>query len=105
MDAKQVFEEYVPRARTPRSRQKRCCICGTELSVTSDASRKCPGCGTQAFANPLPAVCIIVSDDNSDVLCRRRSKTIGTGQWCLPAGFIEYDEDFLTAGRREVQGV
>jgi ADP-ribose pyrophosphatase YjhB (NUDIX family) len=24
------------------------------------------------------------------------------GKWCIPGGYMEFDEDFLTAGRREV---
>ena len=56
-----------------------------------------------SYVNPAPAVSIIVHDTAQFVLCRRRSSTIRSGQWALPGGYIEFDEDFLTAARREVR--
>jgi ADP-ribose pyrophosphatase YjhB (NUDIX family) len=51
----------------------------------------------------VPGVSILVIDGDRIVLCRRRSASFGDGRWCLPCGYVEYDEDFLTAAVREVK--
>jgi ADP-ribose pyrophosphatase YjhB (NUDIX family) len=37
------------------------------------------------------------------LLCRRGPGTGVGGRWCLPGGHIEFHEDFITAGLREVE--
>jgi ADP-ribose pyrophosphatase YjhB (NUDIX family) len=37
------------------------------------------------------------------LLCRRKRESFEGGKWCLPCGYIEFDEDYLTAARREVK--
>jgi ADP-ribose pyrophosphatase YjhB (NUDIX family) len=54
------------------------------------------------FRNPSPGAVILIERDGQ-VLLGRRSGKVGTGQWGLPMGFIEFDEDFLTAAIREVK--
>lgn len=42
--------------------------------------------------------------EKGSVLIGRRSRESFEGQkWCLPCGFVEYDEDFLTAACRETK--
>ena len=44
---------------------------------------------------------IIVRD--SKVLLGKRTGTLFPGKWALPGGTVEFDEDFLTAARRETK--
>jgi ADP-ribose pyrophosphatase YjhB (NUDIX family) len=53
--------------------------------------------------NPSPAVAVLVTSGNHVLLCKRAPGTGHAGLWCLPSGHIEYDEDFITAGLREVE--
>jgi ADP-ribose pyrophosphatase YjhB (NUDIX family) len=46
---------------------------------------------------------VVLIERDGQVLLGRRSSSYGAGQWCLPMGFIEYDEDYLTAAIREVK--
>lgn len=41
--------------------------------------------------------------DDKVLLGKRAPSSFKAGLWCLPCGFIEFDEDFLTAAKREVQ--
>jgi ADP-ribose pyrophosphatase YjhB (NUDIX family) len=54
------------------------------------------------FRNPSPGVVVLIEEDGQ-VLLGRRSGGYGAGKWGLPMGFIEFDEDFLTAAIREVK--
>jgi len=54
------------------------------------------------FRNPSPGVVVVIEQDEQ-VLLGERSGSFGKGKWCLPQGFIEFDDDFLTAARREVK--
>ena len=101
MEAKQVFEDYENPVKAPRGLNSYCRSCGTKLGDVLDRKR-CLACKKILYSNPFPAVCTLVSDGSSVLLCKRQSKTVGTGKWCLPAGYIEWGEDFITAGRREV---
>jgi ADP-ribose pyrophosphatase YjhB (NUDIX family) len=55
------------------------------------------------YRNPLPGVVVLVEDAGKVLLCRRSSESFQPGRWCLPGGFIEHEEDFLSAGIREVR--
>ena len=106
MDARQVFTEYTDVVKIPTNVGSYCHNCGyhylgNELGA-EEQSRRCPQCDTVEYFNPLPAVSVLVSKDNSVLLARRTSQTIGSGEWCLPAGFIEWGESFLDAAKREV---
>jgi ADP-ribose pyrophosphatase YjhB (NUDIX family) len=44
-----------------------------------------------------------VIEQDDAVLLGKRSGSFGAGKWCLPQGYVEFDDDFLTAARREVK--
>lgn len=52
--------------------------------------------------NPFPGVVVLIEGNGRVLLVRRGPGHWMEGQWCLPGGFIEFGEDFLSAGRREV---
>ena len=72
------------------------------MSGLSGVWPTCPDCRYVQFRNPSPGVVVLIEQDGQ-VLLGRRSGRVGTGKWGLPMGFIEYDEDFLTAAIREVK--
>ncbi|MGA2381793.1 MAG: NUDIX hydrolase [Spirochaetia bacterium] len=53
--------------------------------------------------NPFPGVVVLIEDEGRVLLGRRAEGRFLGGRWCLPGGFIEYGEDFLSAGLREVR--
>ena len=82
-----------------------CPFCRAELVPVENGRRMrptCPACGFVHFTNPAPAVSVLVVHEGN-VLLGRRTGTPGAGKWALSSGYIEYDEDFLTAARREVK--
>jgi ADP-ribose pyrophosphatase YjhB (NUDIX family) len=49
-------------------------------------------------------VVILITEAKRVLLGKRGGESnYATGKWCLPGGYIEYNEDFLTAAIREVQ--
>jgi ADP-ribose pyrophosphatase YjhB (NUDIX family) len=48
-------------------------------------------------------VAIVVRDGQRVLLGKRIERVPFGGKWGLPAGFIEFDEDFLSAAHREVR--
>lgn len=82
-----------------------CPFCGSPLSIQEHGGRPrpaCPNCRFVQYRNPLPGV-VIVIEQAGRVLLGKRTGSYGEGQWGLPQGFIEADEDFLTAALREVK--
>jgi ADP-ribose pyrophosphatase YjhB (NUDIX family) len=53
--------------------------------------------------NPFPGVVVLIEEGGRVLLARRAEGRFRGGLWCLPGGFIEYGEDFLSAGLREVR--
>lgn len=60
----------------------------------------CPDCGFVQYLNPSPAAAVILRRGD-DVCLVKRKFPPKAGQWTLPAGFIEYDEDVAEAAARE----
>ena len=61
----------------------------------------CPDCSFVFWQNPAVGVAVIVLDDRGRVLLGRRSRGALRGAWCIPCGYVEYDEDVREAARRE----
>lgn len=83
-----------------------CADCGASLvrrEIGGHERDACPKCGRVVYRNPLPAISVVVAQNGRVLLGRRSPESICPGLWCLPCGFVEYDEDFLTAAIREVR--
>ena len=83
-----------------------CHFCGHLLTHKQIEGRMrlfCPRCRLPIYENPVPATCLIVSDDNQRILLAKRSVPPQVGRWCLPGGFIELDEMPEAAALRELQ--
>jgi 8-oxo-dGTP diphosphatase len=106
MQARQVFAAY-DRAFTAEHSWAYCPACGSRLiqPAKGDAAKKCtnPGCGFVLYRNPVPIVAVLIVDGDRFLLCRQKPGTLEGGKWCLPCGYVEFHEDFLTASGREVK--
>jgi len=105
MKIKQVFSTYDRKENIQLGQFKHCPICGTQLSLKEKGGKQrpaCPNCGFVQFQNPIPGVVVVIEMDGH-VLLGKRAGSYGKGQWGLPQGYIEFDEDFLTAAIREVK--
>ncbi len=83
-----------------------CPACGTKCEQAFQGGRDrpvCPACGFVYYKNPYPGVVVIIQDRDKILLGKRAEGSFQSGKWCLPGGFIEYDEDFLTSAIREVK--
>lgn len=60
----------------------------------------CGGCGFIFWQNPVVGVAVVIIE-NGELLLGRRSRGIYAGTWCIPCGYVEYDEDVRDAARRE----
>ena len=83
-----------------------CPHCATPLDrqVRGDRLRPvCPNCGYVHYRNPTAGVAVIVRRDDGALLLGRRGPKAGygAGQWCIPCGHVEWDEDVRTAALRE----
>lgn len=106
MQVQQVFSSYNHDASPTVSEYTYCPLCRTTLVVQEAAGRPravCPQCGYIHYRNPFPGVVVLIENDGSVLLGKRSAESYLAGRWGLPGGFIEFDEDFLTAGHREVK--
>lgn len=60
----------------------------------------CPVCGFVHFRDPKVGVSVLVEQDDR-VLLVQRGVDPGLGTWCLPSGFVEWDEAPETTAVRE----
>jgi 8-oxo-dGTP diphosphatase len=101
MDIKQVFSYYPHlEMQSETTKFKFCPCCGTKYKLKNIL--KCIDCGYVLYRNPSPAVVVFIEKGNK-VLLGQRNGRYGYNQWGFPGGFIEFNEDFLTAAHREVK--
>jgi len=62
----------------------------------------CPACQFIFWQNPVVGVAVIVLQHDRIVLARR-ARGVYKGAWCIPCGYVEYDEDVRQAAQREFQ--
>lgn len=73
---------------------KYCPHCASNLvlqTIDSEKIKKCNKCSFTFWNNPKPVVSILISR-NSEVLLLRRAKKPFRGHWCMPGGFIKWEE-------------
>jgi 8-oxo-dGTP diphosphatase len=82
-----------------------CPYCGLRLIELFHENRNrlfCTHCNDPIYENPIPAACLVVTDDQGLVLLVQRSVEPQRGLWCLPGGFIELGESPESAALREL---
>lgn len=82
-----------------------CPRCATGLENRDDhgqARPTCPACGFIYYRNPVPAAGVIL-EHRRRVLLVKRKYDPRAGQWCLPAGFMEYGESPERCAVRELR--
>ena len=80
-----------------------CPHCRAELQeeiVFGRSRRVCPECGFIYFRDPKVGAGVLAERDGKVVLVRR-AVVPALGSWCLPSGFVEYDEGPEQAAVRE----
>jgi ADP-ribose pyrophosphatase YjhB (NUDIX family) len=103
---RQVFHAYDPSGNSGLEELRFCPRCGRACEprdVGGRARPACPACGFVHFRNPATGVAVLVLDGGRVLLGRRHGTRNRPGFWALPGGYVEFDEDFLTAARREVR--
>jgi 8-oxo-dGTP pyrophosphatase MutT (NUDIX family) len=96
----------LPRSRTLARVSRSVPVC-PHCAAPADRPLVCDRCGWRWHANPLPAAGVLLerSSDAADgepaILLLRRTVDPGRGSWDLPAGYLDPDESFEAAARRE----
>ena len=97
-------KESAPGIRPARPRPYQYCpCCGTPFTRQGLHGRErlvCPTCQFIFWQNPVVGVAVIVIQDEHIVLARR-ARGVYKGAWCIPCGYVEYDEDVRHAAQRE----
>ncbi|MEZ5358166.1 MAG: NUDIX hydrolase [Candidatus Zixiibacteriota bacterium] len=83
-----------------------CPRCKGELTIgkasgEAEVRPYCPDCGFIFYQNPAPAAGAVIVQDNR-LLLVQRSVQPGLGDWCIPAGFVEWTEHPQMAAKREL---
>lgn len=84
---------------------KYCPRCKGNLACTDRGHHDrltCKKCGFVFYKAPVPSIRLLIVEGGHMLLGQRASGPF-TGKWALPEGFIEYDEDFLSAAIREAR--
>ncbi len=84
---------------------KYCPMCQHELKERHRDGRmrqECGRCGFVNYENPLPAAAVVLTR-NDEILLVRRKFEPRSGDWTLPAGFVERDETAEQAAMREAK--
>ena len=105
METKQIFEAYNRSANRAIDTLKFCPECGARCDLIScgrQSRLRCPRCDFILYENPSPGIVVLIVDDDMVLLGKRSKNVFLGGKWSLPGGFIELDEDFLSAAHREI---
>ena len=105
MVPRQVFHAYEPPRVAAKLEYAFCPQCGETLSLVPGpgALQRCPRCRWVRYLNPLPGAVTLICDGSEVLLGKRGHDSYAPGLWCLPGGYIEFDEDFLSAAVREAR--
>ncbi|MEE9443125.1 MAG: NUDIX hydrolase [candidate division Zixibacteria bacterium] len=82
-----------------------CPRCRHELEISEIEEKvrpHCKSCGFIYYQNPAPGAGAVIVKDNA-ILLVKRSINPGLGDWCIPAGFMEWDEHPQQTAIREIK--
>lgn len=85
---------------------KFCPLCSATLTQAERGGRMrnvCPPCDFVHYRNPRVGVAVVVLHDGKLLLGRRAQGHSYAGQWCIPCGHVEWDEDVRVAAAREFE--
>jgi ADP-ribose pyrophosphatase YjhB (NUDIX family) len=105
MKIRQVFTHYNLQEHQIADQFLFCPFCRSQLALIESgrkARATCLACGFVQYKNPAPAVSILVVDGDQ-MLLGRRFGAPGAGLWAMPSGYVEWEDDFLTAAIRETK--
>ena len=83
-----------------------CPACATALQEIERSGRLrqvCPNCGFVEYRNPAVGVAVVLRDEQGRVLLGKRASGEYAGLWCIPCGYVEWDEDVREAAVREFE--
>lgn len=84
-------------------RYRYCPHCATpfiDRELHGHTRQTCPSCHFVFWQNPVVGVAVIIIEEER-ILLGRRARGIYQGMWCIPCGYVEYDEDVRHAAQRE----
>jgi len=105
MPVQQIYTAYDGKDHPVAGLFRYCPRCKAGLVIREIAHKPravCPNCGFIQFRNPAPTIAVLILHEEQ-VLLGKRSGEPGMGKWATPSGYIEYEDDFLTAAVREVR--
>lgn len=82
-----------------------CPGCGTELESRERDGRNrdyCPACDRILYRNPKPVAWLLLEHSGRYLLIKRGHEP-DKGEWDIPGGFVELEESFPEAARRELR--
>lgn len=82
-----------------------CPQCGRELipkEISGQQRPFCPSCGFVFYRNPVVGVAVILTEEDR-ILLVRRARGKYRGSWCIPCGYVEWEEEIRQAARRELK--
>ena len=72
-----------------------------EVELDNKKRKHCPECDFVYYHNPIPAAGAIIDDGNKVLMVKRKYPPY-VGDWCFPAGFMEYGESPAECCIREI---
>ncbi len=106
MKRQYFFESYSWKGNDGLKNLKYCPTCGTKCTKKEESLRVrpvCPSCGFVHYRNPYPGVVVLIEKEGLILLGKRALGSFQAGKWCLPGGFVEFDENFIVSAVREVK--
>jgi ADP-ribose pyrophosphatase YjhB (NUDIX family) len=83
-----------------------CPKCGGKLEYLRHDDRlrlTCISCSYIFYENPIVGVAAIILNEEGQILLGRRKSGKYEGMWCIPCGYLEYDEDVYAGVMRETK--
>ncbi len=81
-----------------------CSACGATVRRAPGGGAphwRCSACGRRTYRNPAVGVAVVIIADDT-ILLGRRGRGRYRERWCIPCGYVEWDEDLGDAARREM---
>ena len=106
MLARHVFSAYARESAVEAPPYLYCPHCGTKLrpsDPTPCPHQLCEACGRFLYRNPSPGVVVLIPEGERVLLVERAARSAFGSRWCLPGGYVEFSEDYLSAAIREVK--